>query len=254
MTITLAPPHQDLTFMTALSGARADTLVAFLAADLPGQVADIGCGWAELLLRVVAAAPDCRGVGVDLDADAIRHGQSLAQQRGLADRVSLLAADALSAAPAQSDAVICIGSTHVWSEAPDLESPLDYAGALRAIRSRVGRGSRVVYGDGIWSAPPTPAATAALGGRADEFVDLGTLVQLATDSGFAVMAVHEASLDEWDEFESGYTACYARWLTEHEPDDPDADEVRARARRQQERYLHGYRGILGLAYLQLVAV
>lgn len=67
------------------------------------------------------------------------------------------------------------------------------------------------------------------------------------------MAVHEATIDEWDEFESGYSTCYATWLAAHDPDDPDADEVRARARRQRDGYLHGYRGIMGMAYLQLLA-
>lgn len=84
MTITLAQPFEDLTFMTPLSEARADELVGFLAEDLRGTVLDIGCGWAELLLRAVAAAPDARGVGVDTDAASIEHGRRLLEQRGLA--------------------------------------------------------------------------------------------------------------------------------------------------------------------------
>jgi hypothetical protein len=68
------------------------------------------------------------------------------------------------------------------------------------------------------------------------------------------MAAHEAGLDEWDVFESGFAAGYARWLASHPADDPDAEEVRELAARQHTAYFGGYRGILGLAYLHLVAV
>ncbi len=68
------------------------------------------------------------------------------------------------------------------------------------------------------------------------------------------MAVHEASLDEWDEFESGYSARFGAWLASHDGDDPLAAEVAARAQRQRTAYLGGYRGILGLAYLHLIAL
>ena len=77
---------------------------------------------------------------------------------------------------------------------------------------------------------------------------------LAESHGFGVLAAHEASLDEWDAFESGFAAGWVRWLAEHDPDDPEAGEVRARLTRQHTAYLGGYRGVLGLAYLHLVAL
>lgn len=79
-------------------------------------------------------------------------------------------------------------------------------------------------------------------------------MELAERHGFAVMAAHEASLDDWDAFESGYAAGYARMLVDHESDHPDAPEVRQLIARQHAGYFGGYRGVLGLAYLHLVAV
>lgn len=241
-------------FMTALSEDRADRLVGFIAADLQGTVVDIGCGWAELLLRVVAAAPGCRGIGVDLDAEAIEHGRYLAEQRSLNDRVTLIAGDARVSAPEQAEALICIGASQVWTASTEPNPPLNYAGALAAIRAKVSRGARVVYGDAVWSAPPTPEAVAPLGGRLDELVSFAELIEIAVECGFMPVAFHEANADEWDEFESGYSASYATWLAEHEPDHPDADEVRAMAKRQRDGNLRGYRGIMGMAYLELLAV
>jgi hypothetical protein len=95
---------------------------------------------------------------------------------------------------------------------------------------------------------------APLAGRLDELVPLAELIELAVVHGFMPVAVHEASIDEWDEFESGFSACYARWLVEHGPDHPAAVEVRTRAARQRAGYFSGYRGVMGIAYLALLAV
>jgi SAM-dependent methyltransferase len=250
---TFEPPYLDLTFMTPLSEERASRLVSFLADGSPGSVLDIGCGWAELLLRVLAAAPNAVGEGVDLDADAIGRGQAVALERGLVDRVDLRVSDALDLQGGW-DRVVCIGASQVWGAPVEERQPLAYGAALAALRDLVPAGGRVVYGDGIWSQPPTAAAIAALAGREDEFVTLGEVADLAVAAGFAPLAVHEASLDEWDVFESGYAAAYTRWLAGHRTDDPEADEVRGLAERQRAAYFSGYRGILGLGYLELVAV
>ncbi|HEY3528763.1 MAG TPA: methyltransferase domain-containing protein [Nocardioides sp.] len=250
---TFTPLHRDLTFLSPLSEARAARLVGFLTEDEPSTVLDVGCGWGELLLRVLEAAPAARGFGVDLDEDAIAGAHRHAVDRGLSDRATFEATDAREVTGTYG-AVTCIGSSQIWGPSVEEAQPLDYAAALTALRSLLPRGGRLVYGEGIWSATPTPAATAPLSGRDDEFIRLGALVDLAKSHGFAVTAAHEADQDEWDVFESGFAAGYARWLVEHDADDPDADEVRTLAARQHTAYFEGYRGILGLAYLQLVAV
>jgi hypothetical protein len=88
----------------------------------------------------------------------------------------------------------------------------------------------------------------------DQYLALPDLVDLALGNGYRLLAVSQASLDEWDEFESGFTAGYGHWLAEHDADDPEAEEVRRLAGRQHAAYFDGYRGVMGLAYLQLVAV
>jgi cyclopropane fatty-acyl-phospholipid synthase-like methyltransferase len=250
---TFTPLHHDLTFLAPLSEDRAARLVAFLAGGEPSTVLDLGCGWGELLLRVLAAAPGATGTGVDLDEHALAAAREAAERRDLGHRAVFEARDAREL-HGHVDAVTCIGASQIWGPDAAEAQPLDYTAALTALRSLLPRGGRLVYGEGIWSHPPTPEATAPLAGRDDEYVPLARLVELADENGFAVVAVHEASLEEWDAFESGYTAGYARWLAEHEPDDPEADEVRRLATRQHAAYLGGYRGVLGLAYLHLVAV
>ena len=170
---------------------------------------DIGCGWAELLLRVLEAAPDAIGEGVDLDADAIAHGQGLADARSLTDRVDLRVSDA-GDLQGGWDRVICIGASQVWGAPVEELQPLPYAAALAARRGLLPRGCRLVYGDGIWTRPPTRAAVAPAGRARRRVRDLGEVADLAVAAGFAPLAVHEASLDEWDVFESGLRRRLAR--------------------------------------------
>lgn len=239
--------------MTPLSQDRAHRLISALAAGGPSSVLDIGCGWGELLLRVLEAVPDANGVGIDLDEQAIGRATEEATRRGLGSRASFGAGDATTF-QGTVDAVVCIGASQVWGPPVEANQPLDYAAALAALRALVPDGGRVVYGEGVWSRPPTPAAIAPLAGRDDEFVSLSELLDLTVGAGFMPLQVHEATQDEWDEFESGFSARYARWLALHGGDHPDADEVRDRARRQRAAYFDGYRGVLGMAYLCLVAV
>jgi len=250
---TFPPLHQDLTFLSPLSDERATRLVGFLTGHEPVTVLDVGCGWAELLLRVLEAAPSATGLGIDLDEEALAHARRVAAGRGLGGRATFEAHDARQVS-GPFDAVTCIGASQIWGSDVEEAQPLHYAAALAALRALLPRGGRLVYGEGIWSAPPSPAATAPLSGRDDEYVTLGHLVTLAESHGFGVLAAHEASLDEWDAFESGFAAGWVRWLAEHDPDDPEAGEVRARLTRQHTAYLGGYRGVLGLAYLHLVAL
>jgi SAM-dependent methyltransferase len=254
--VDLPPLFDDLEFLSPLSGARADQLVRWLAAGLVdgGTVLDVGCGWGELLLRVAAAAPLSRAIGIDLDEERIAEARRRAGSRGLDGRATFLVSDAAAAGPSPVESLVAVGATQVWGPEVAEQRPLDYGSALAAMRSRLTRGGRLVYGDAIWTRSPTPAATAPLSGRDDEFATLAELVDLTTGHGFAVAGAREATLDEWDEFESGFNAGRATWLATHPDDHAGAAEVREQGARQRHSYLHGYRGVLGMAYLQLLAV
>lgn len=252
----LAPLHEDLVFLSPLSEERAARLVDWLAQGLPagGTLLDVGCGWGELSLRVAAAAPRARVVGIDLLEQSLEVARRRARDRGLDARTEYLAGDGATTGPHEVDALVAVGASQAWG--PDVEEaqPLPYAAALSGMRDRVRRGARVVYGEAVWSRPPTPEATAPLSGRDDELVALPELLDLVVEHGFVPVVVQEATQEEWDAFESGFTARYATWLATHDPDHPGAAEVRARAQQQRDAYYRGYRGILGLAYLQLLAV
>jgi len=254
MALDLPPLHLDLTFVAPLSEQRADQLVRFLTEGLTGTIVDAGCGWAELLIRALALAPAARGIGIDLQDSAIEHARMLAQKHGVGNRLTLIPGNVKDHLPVSAQAVICIGASQIWGAPVEAKLPLDYRSALTAIRSLVEAGAPVIYGEGIWASPPTAEAVAPLAGRQDEYLPLAGLLDVASGCGFALRQVHQASLDEWDAFESGFAARYARWLASHPRDHPDAQRVRDLAAKQSNAYFRGYRGVLGMAYLAMVAV
>jgi cyclopropane fatty-acyl-phospholipid synthase-like methyltransferase len=152
----IPPLHEDLTFHGPLSSARADQLIRSLG-PLAGQhVVDLGCGWAELLLRVLATEPTATGTGVDQDVAAIEHGRANAHARGLADRATLVVGDA-GAWTGEADVLIVNGATQVWGGEPTEHT----ANALRKGRELLRPGGRLLLGEGFWEREPQPQPTRA---------------------------------------------------------------------------------------------
>ncbi|MFV2121555.1 SAM-dependent methyltransferase [Streptomyces sp. Act-28] len=253
MTGTDLPPRlAHLTFHGPLSETRAGRLVASLAAARPATVLDIGCGWGEFLLRVLAAVPDATGVGLDVEAGDLARGRKLAGERGLAGRVDLVEESALGTSRGPADLVLCLGAGQALC---DPEGPYDVAVVLRELRRLVTPGGRVLLGEGFWERVPEPEELARMwpGARAGDHPLLGALVDEAVRAGFRPAWIETADRDEWERFESGYRHDVELWLAGH-PDHPAAAETRARVDRQRASWLNGYRDVLGMAYLTLVPV
>ncbi|MET9391766.1 class I SAM-dependent methyltransferase [Streptomyces sp. NPDC006624] len=244
--MTTPPRHTRLTFHGPLSESRAGALVRRLAGNEPSTVLDIGCGWGELMLRVLAAAPRAAGTGVDLNPDDLARGRRAAQERGLAHRVRFLQESATGTTRGPADLVLCVGASQALAgRLPE---------ALGELRRLVTDGGRVLLGEGFWQRAPARSELARMwpDASAEDHPDLPGLVELATDAGFRPEWTETASPDEWEEFESAYLADTEVWLAEH-PGHPLAEETRQRADRHRAAWL-AYRGVLGLAYLTLVPV
>jgi SAM-dependent methyltransferase len=242
----ISPLHEDLTFHGPLSTTRADQLIRSLGQLDGQQVVDLGCGWAELLLRALATEPTATGVGVDTAAAAIEHGQANADARGVADRVTLIVGDAAAWSGREVDVLIVNGASHVWGGKPTEHT----ATALRVSHELLRPGGRLLLGEGFWEREPTLAQLAAMPIPLQQYRSLPDLVDLALEHGYRLLALSQASLDEWDEFESRHALGWERWLLAN-PDSPHADEIRTRADAHRSAWLRGWRGVLGFAYLTL---
>ena len=246
----LPPRLTRLTFHGPLSEARATRIVARLARTHPATVLDLGCGWGELMLRVLAAVPGVTGTGIDIKEADLTRGRDNAVARGLDRRVSFLHESAIGTTRGPADLILCVGASHVLSEA---KPPQHTLAALAALRRLVNPGGRVFLGEGFWERPPAPAEIAAMwpGITAGDHYDLAGLVDQAVRAGFRPEWIETASLAEWDDFESGYMADVEEWLAAY-PDHPRADETRKMADEHLSIWLRGSRGVMGLAYLTLI--
>ncbi|MGW7051213.1 SAM-dependent methyltransferase [Streptomyces sp. NPDC054887] len=246
------PRLGGLTFHGPLAEDRAERIVARLATVAPATVLDIGCGWGELLLRVLESVSGSTGVGLDINAEDLARGREVAKERELSERVEFAEESALGTSRGPADVVLCLGSGQALC---DPGQPYDPGVVLRELRRLVRPGGRVLLGEGFWERCPTDVELAAMwpGAHAGDHLTLGPLVDLAVEAGFRPVWIESASREEWEEFESGYRHDTELWLASH-PDHPLAAETRERVDRQRSTWANGYRNILGMAYLTLVPV
>ena len=231
-----------LEFNAPLSAERASRLVGELASLKPSTVLDLGCGWGELLLRIVAASGGASGVGIDTHRADLMRGRANAASRGLTDRVTFIegpAAENLRAA----DIVINVGAHHAFGGVTE---------ALSALHGAVRPGGRVLFGAEFWEYPPSSEQLANMwpGISADECTGLADLADQAVAAGFRPLRIETATQGEWEEFESGLAADAEEWLLTH-ADHPEADKLRAGLDTKRSIWLRGHRGVMGFAYLTL---
>lgn len=230
--------YSAMRWNTPLSEEHAELLVDRLDVAKAASVLDLGCGWGELLIRVVEAArEDCAGVGVDIDDAQLEHARRAVAQRGLDERITFVRGEARKwVKPA--DRVVCLGAAHAWGGT---------ASALTELAGVVAPDGRLLFGDGCWEADPTPVASAIFG---EEVLRLPELLEHALKEGWRVLSVTTADQREWDEFESTLRLGQETWLHSH-PDAPNAEALRQQLDDRLTEYVGGYRGILGFCYLVL---
>ena len=133
------------------------------------------------------------------------------------------------------DAALCLGASFVWDGLP---------GTLQALTPAVRPGGHVAVGEPYWRTSPLPGDFEREPG--EEFVTLPATVAHFEAAGLEPIALIDSSLDDWDRYESLHWLAAGEWLREN-PDDPDADDIRARSERDRLRYLRWTRDLLGWA-------
>ncbi len=206
-----------------------DAAIAVLSLPAGALVLDCGCGSGEMLLRVLRRHAGARGVGVDLDPDAI----SEARQRTGTLPARFEVQDAATI-EGPFDAVLNVGASHALGGFP---------AALEALR---GLGRTALYGEGFWRQRPSDDFLAALGGASvNELSDLDGLHAAATTSGFDITGEWVATDEDWALYEETLAANAERHGS------PDTLDYARRIR--DRRALPDGSDTLGFALLLLVA-
>ena len=232
-----ALPHLELAWNAPLSAARADRLIASLAASPGSRWVDLGCGWGGLLLRALVAYPDATGLGVDRHRMYLDRAERTARDLGVDDRARFVESDIVRFAE-PADRVLCIGADHAWGGAST---------ALAHLGRSLAAGGRLLFGCGYWNAPASPEIVAMFGSLPSS---LAAVRGLAGSAGWRVRATEVANLTEWDDFE----ATWRQDLKEvgaREAGTPLGRQALRLLAQRQEEYERGYRGVLGFAYFVL---
>jgi SAM-dependent methyltransferase len=210
-----------------MSEAAVNAAITALPLRSDSVILDTGCGNGEILLRALQTHASARGVGVDLDADAIAEASERATE--LPARFEVRDAGTVGGS---FDAVINVGGSHAHGGFP---------AALKALKSLA---PVVLYGEGFWRVPPSEDFLAALGGATvDELPDLDGLRAAIRDTGFAIAHESVATGYDWAHYEDTLAVNAERHAT------PDTLAYARRIRHR--RALTGGTDTLGFALLVL---
>lgn len=214
--------HSGVSHCNPISWAKAERVIDLMALRPGDRVLDIGCGKAELLIRL-AERWGTSGVGVDQSERFTAEGRRQAEKRGVARLVSIHTEDAgpfIQANPGPYRAAACVGSTHAIG---------GLGPAVKKMKELVGPGGLVVVAEGYWRAAPPAEYLAALGAEESDYLTHAGNIDVLIRAGLNPLHACTASVDDWDEYEWAY----ARGIEDHvaaNPDDPDAAAMLERSR------------------------
>ena len=190
--------HRGTKIMNPLRSSDLDALVEACPLYPADLALDLGCGRAELLLRLVARWGNA-ALGVDRSrewlevarAEAVArlpHGDVQWVQDDIHEAMKEAWLDPLGLAA-------CVGATHA------LGGPLP---TTRRLRRHVRPGGFVVVGDGVWTAPPSEGALAGLGVAPTDYLTAEAWLAAAESEGLSPVHFVLSDRDAVDGYERRY--------------------------------------------------
>ncbi len=235
--------HAGLAFQNPLNEAELDALVERLPLVDGARVVDLGCGKAELLIRILERH-DTSAVGVDLSPYFLAEAREEAGRRVPSARLELREEDAASTRlePESFDLAIAVGAGGIWH---------GYGEALHALALLVGPGRHVLLGEGYWRREPSDAYLEALGAEREELTDYDGLLAAAREAGLELAEALHSTEADWDRYERRWAENGERWAADH-PGHPGREGLLAWIRNGRERFERlGGRETLGFGLLLL---
>jgi ubiquinone/menaquinone biosynthesis C-methylase UbiE len=230
--------HRDHTICNPISLEKLERLFGLL--DLPGdaRVLDVGCGKAEMLLRLIGRF-GCAAIGVDLNPHFLAEARSRAFDQGVSGQLELLEGDVtkMKLASEAFDAALCVGATHAYG---------DLAATLKGLRGLVKPGGKLIVGEGVWLEKPDLGYLKALGAKLTDYSDHAGNVAAGIAEKLVYLYSVVADHDDFDHYEGLYNRAVETWCLEN-PRDPDVPAARERIRGWREAYLKWGRDTLGFA-------
>ncbi len=230
--------HRDHDYLNPISAAKIERLLDLLPLDETSRALDLGCGRAELALRIIErfGSPV---VAVDHSSLLLDAARERAEWTGALHKLHLDDTDIreFKADPETFHLTVMMGAGGING---------GMAGICSTLKGWTKGGGYVLVGEGYWRQKPHPDYLALLGGSDAQYLDHRGNVQAGVDAGLIPMHATTASVDEWDEYEWKYCRSIERYAREM-PDDPDVPAMIERIRRWRDAYLRWGRDTLGFA-------
>jgi SAM-dependent methyltransferase len=228
--------HRDHDYSNPIPAAKIERVLDLLPLDAHSRVLDLGCGRAELGLRIIERF-GATVIGVDTSPAMLDAARERAEWTGALGKLHLDDVDIrdFRADPQTFHLTAMLGAGGI---------PGGFAGACRQLREWTRAGGYVLIGDCYWRRRPHADYLALLGAAASAHRDHRGNVQAGIDAGLIPMHAAVASTDDWDEYEWKYARSIERYAAE-QPDDPDTPAMLERIRRWRDGYLRWGRDTLG---------
>jgi SAM-dependent methyltransferase len=231
-----AVTHRDHVIMNPLSSEALDELLALAAIPAGARVLDIGCGKAELLIRLTRLGAR-EAVGVELSPYTAREARERVRALAPEAAITILEQDGatFAAEPGSFDVTACAGASWIFE---------GHRGTLRALARWTRPGGLVLVAEPFWRIPPAPEYLASQELRADEFGSHASNVADGEAEGLIPLFARAAEATEWDRYEGMQWHAAEEWAREN-PSDPDRAEILRKVRENRDAYLRWGREALG---------
>jgi SAM-dependent methyltransferase len=228
--------HRDHDYCNPISLHKIEQMLDLLPLDASSRVLDLGCGRAELALRIIERF-DSTVIAVDHSELMLDAARERAEWTGALHKLHLDDTDIRNfrADPETFHLSIMLGAGGIDG---------GITGICRQLKVWTKGGGHILIGEGYWQRKPHPDYLRFLGGAEDQYVDHRGNVQAGIDAGLIPVHAATASTDEWDEFEWKYCRSIERYAGE-QPQDPDTPAMLERIRRWRDAYLRWGRDTLG---------
>jgi SAM-dependent methyltransferase len=234
----VAIAHRDHDYCNPLSSAKFERLLDLLPLDAGSRVLDLGCGRAELALRIIERFGSMV-IAIDHSSHMLDAARERAEWTGALGRLHLDDTDIQNfrADPETFHLTVMLDAGGIAG---------GMSGICQKLRGWTRAGGYVLVGLQYWKRKPPGELVSLLGGREREILDHHGNVQAGIEAGLTPMHAVTASDDEWDEYEWKFCRSVERYVRE-QPDDPDCAAMLDRVRRWRDAYLRWGRDALGFA-------
>ena len=220
--------HEGLAFMNPLAEEDVDEMIEALELEPNAHVLDLGCGKAEILLRIVERFPDVRATGLDNSSAILAEARRQAESRVPEAKVFLLEQDVREYAPdpGSFDLVVSTGGVAFRG---------GVGGTLAVLAGFVASGGKLLFGEGYWREEPSAEYLVALGAAREELKDYEGTIQAAVEAGLDLKRAVTSSIEDWDAYEDAWARNGERYADAHE-DEEGVDELREWIANGRARY------------------